>query len=170
MNWSRLGALWKWLIGNSVRGIMCEFFICQFIKMSLLCVCADTERGQWKCQEGFPPRGRAADQPSTWTHSDFLWSLRGERPSHHGVWVHETRRPQQVPQAWIYYLLHQNVSLLLKKLESIDKSDCTVGVCSAVWKKNQAKSSKCSLLKDLIPGNTAQEITHDSNKWITRHA
>lgn len=41
INWSRLGALRKWLIGNSVRGIMYEFFICQFIKMSLcisLCV------------------------------------------------------------------------------------------------------------------------------------
>lgn len=40
INWRRMNPLWKWPIGRSVCGIMCEVLICHFIKMSLVCACA----------------------------------------------------------------------------------------------------------------------------------
>lgn len=89
-------------VGSKKRKVSLFVHMCVY-------VFADTERGQWKCQEGFPPRGRAADQPAAWAHRHVLRCLCGERPSHHGVWVHETRRPEQVPQArlssWLHWVL-----------------------------------------------------------------
>ncbi|KAL0155766.1 hypothetical protein M9458_050029, partial [Cirrhinus mrigala] len=49
-------------------------------------------------EERLPAGGRAADQPSARAHSEVLRRLRRWRPAHHGLRIHETRRPQQVPQ------------------------------------------------------------------------
>ena len=59
---------------------------------------SDAEGCQRQCTQGLPPRGRAANQPPARAHCQVLWRLRGGRPTHNGLRVHEARGPQQIPQ------------------------------------------------------------------------
>lgn len=70
---------------------------------------SDPERSQRERPSGLLQRGGAPHQPATRTHRHLLRGVCGERPAHHGVWIHETWGPQQVPQVrrtlqffWIY--------------------------------------------------------------------
>lgn len=70
-----------------------------FIRKQSVCFFfADVEGSHPISQERFPARGWTAHQPPARAHREVLRSLRGRRPAHHGLWVHEARRPQQVPQ------------------------------------------------------------------------
>lgn len=67
-------------------------------KLAIICVCADPEGSHLCGEDRLPAGGRAADQPSARAHSEVLRRLCRWRSAYHGLRVHETRRPQQVPQ------------------------------------------------------------------------
>ena len=81
----------SWQLPSHTLSLSCVVF-------SSLPRSSDAEGCQRQCTQGLPPRGRAADQPPARAHCQVLWRLRGGRPTHNGLRVHEARGPQQIPQ------------------------------------------------------------------------